>query len=219
MVLEYDLIVLASGKPRRESAMTEITPVPSRFKWILPLCAALVVVAIYLAMALWAMDAEFFASVLLIAPALILVSIALIGYALIVRKGRQDRLTLLSTVAALWVTAVAMFLLAGKYDFAIRTTVRWLIWSRDYKAEVLAQPRSINGDFKHVEWDGWGFPGAGDTTVYLVFDPSDSLSAAAKNHQTGKFDGIPCAVPRVNRLENRWYTVLFYTDEDWNHCD
>lgn len=219
MVLEYDLIVFASGKPRRELAMTETTPVPSRFNWILPLCAALVVVAIYLAMALWAMDAEFFASFLLIAPALVLVSTALIGYALIARKGRQNRLTLLSTVAALWVTAVAMFLLAGKYDFAIRTTTRWLIWSRDYKAEVLTQPRSINGDFKHVEWDGWGFAGAGDTTVYLVFDPSDSLSAAAKNHQAGKFDGIPCPVPAVNQLENHWYTVLFYTDEDWNHCD
>lgn len=199
--------------------MTETTPEPSRFNWMLPLCAALVVVAVYLAMALWAVDAKFFASVLLIAPALILVSVALIVYALIVRENRQKCVTLLSTVAALWVTAAAMFLLAGEYDFAIRTTARWLIWSRDYKAEVLAQPRSINGDFKHVEWDGWGFAGAGDTTVYLVFDPSDSLSAAAKSHRTGKFDGIPCAVPAVNRLENHWYTVLFYADEDWNHCD
>ena len=199
--------------------MTETTPEPRRFTWILPLCAALVVVAVYLAMALWAVDAEFFASVLFIAPALILVSIALIVYARIVRKNRQNCLMLLSTVAALWVTAIAMSLLAGKYGFAIRTTARWLIWSRDYKAEVLAQPRSINGDFKHVEWDGWGFAGAGDTTVYLVFDPSDSLSAAAKSHRTGKFDGIPCAVPAVNRLENHWYTILFYTDEDWNHCD
>ena len=60
-------------------------------------------VAVYLAMASWAMDAEFFASVLLIAPVLILVGIALIVYALIVRKGRENRLTLLSTVAALWV--------------------------------------------------------------------------------------------------------------------
>lgn len=58
----------------REFVMTESTPEPSRFNWILPVCAALVVVAVYLAMALWAMDAEFFASVLLIAPALILVS-------------------------------------------------------------------------------------------------------------------------------------------------
>ena len=199
--------------------MTETTPEPNRFNWKLPLCAASVVVAIYLAMALWAMDAEFFASVLLIAPALILVSIGLIGYALIVRKGRQNRVTLLSTVAALWVTAVAMFLLVGKYDFAIRTTARWLIWSRDYKAEVFVQPRSINGAFKHIKWDSWGIVPAGFTTVYLVFDPSDSLSAAANSRRAGKFDGIPCAVPAVNRLEDHWYTVLFYTDEDWNHCN
>lgn len=199
--------------------MTETTPEPSRFNWMLPLIAALVVVAVYLAMAFWAMDAEFFASVLLVAPALILISIALVAYAVIARTGRQNRRTLLSTVAALWVTAVAMLLLVGKYDFAMRTTARWLIWSRDYKAEVLAQPRSINGDLKHIEWDSWGIVPSGFTTAYLVFDPSDSLSSAAISRQAGKFDGIPCAVPALNRLENQWYTVVFYTDEDWNHCN
>jgi hypothetical protein len=71
------------------------------------------------------------------------------------------------------------------------------------------------GELKHVEWDGWGFPGAGNTDVYLVFDPSDSLAAAAKKHQPGKFDGIPGRVPRVSCLESRWYAVLFYTDERW----
>jgi hypothetical protein len=50
---------------------------------------------------------------------------------------------------------------------------------------------------------------------YLVFDPGDSLSAAAASHQPGKFNGIPCEVYRVRRLESHWYTVLFYTDEDW----
>ena len=199
--------------------MTETTPEPSRFNWMLPLCAALAVVVVYLTMALWAEDADLFASVLLIAPALILIGIALIAYALIVRKNRQKRLTLFSTVAALWVTAVAMFFLVEKYDFTIRTTARWLIWSHGYKAAVLAQPRSINGDFKHVQWDSWGIVPAGFTTVYLVFDPSDSLSTAAKSGRPGKFDGIPCAVPEVNQLEKSWYTVMFYTDDNWSHCD
>jgi len=32
---------------------------------------------------------------------------------------------------------------------------RWLVWSRSYKAEVLAQPDSANKELKHIEWDGW----------------------------------------------------------------
>jgi hypothetical protein len=100
----------------------------------------------------------------------------------------------------------------------VRTTGRWLIGSKRYKAEVLAQPKSAIDELKHVEWDGWGFAGSGDTVVYLVFDPHDSLSIAAKSSSPGKFSGISCEVPDVHRLEDHWYTVLFYTDTDWNHC-
>ena len=101
----------------------------------------------------------------------------------------------------------------------LRTTTRWLLWSNDYKAKVLAQPDSANGLLKHIEWDGWGFPGAGDTVVYLVFDPNDSLSTVARSHSSGKFSGIPCKVYQVRRLESHYYSVLFYTDTDWAHCN
>jgi len=99
----------------------------------------------------------------------------------------------------------------------VRTTGRWVIHSKTYKANVLAQANPTNEGLKHIEWDGWGFAGS-DTTVYLVFDPHDSLAMAAKSGQPGKFDGIPCEVPAVQRLEDHWYTVLFYTDTDWSHC-
>ena len=69
-----------------------------------------------------------------------------------------------------------------------------------------------------MEWDGWGFVGM-DTTVYLVFDPTDSLSSAAATHQSGKFVGIPCKVPKVSRLENQWYAVTFYTNQYWDGCN
>jgi hypothetical protein len=72
---------------------------------------------------------------------------------------------------------------------------------------------------KHIEWDAWGFPGAGYTTVYLVFDPNDSLSAAAKNDSNGKFSGIPCGVSPVHKLESHYYSVILYTDTDWSHCN
>ena len=57
--------------------------------------------------------------------------------------------------------------------------------------------------------------GAGDTTVYLVFDSTDSLSVAAANHGPGKFNGTPCEVAQVGQLESNWYTVQFCTDEFW----
>lgn len=70
---------------------------------------------------------------------------------------------------------------------------------------------------KHVEWDGWGGFGIGDKVVYLVFDPNDSLAAAARTGTPGKFAGIPCEVWRVRHLEIQWYAVFFYKDTDWEH--
>jgi hypothetical protein len=97
--------------------------------------------------------------------------------------------------------------------YTIRSAVRWFAWSHNYKAEVLSQP-SLNTELKHIEWDGWGWTGQ-DTTVYLVFDPAESLSTAAREHRPGKLNGIPCEVPVVDRLEKNWYTVQFYTNEWW----
>jgi hypothetical protein len=89
----------------------------------------------------------------------------------------------------------------------IRTSFRWLIFSRQYKRQVLAQGAPTNADLKHVDWDGWGFAGIG-TSVYLVFDPNDSLPAA-ENKPPGKFGISECEglVPIVHRLERHWYTV------------
>jgi len=99
-----------------------------------------------------------------------------------------------------------------------RTVCRWIVHKNAYKAKVLAQPTSRDGRLKHVEWDGWGFAGSGDTVVYLVFDPNNSLASAMTVPSPGKFRGIPCQVLRVRRLESQWYTVLFYTGTDWEHC-
>jgi hypothetical protein len=123
--------------------------------------------------------------------------------------------------AVLLVTSILFILVAIgggvliKNYSVVHDDARWFLWSQDYKAKVLAQEGSSNGEFKHIEWDGWGFPGAGDTTIFLVYDPKDSLWVAARGHQPGKFDSIPCEVPLVHRLESQWYTVRFYTEEYW----
>ncbi|WP_353068915.1 hypothetical protein RBB75_18230 [Tunturibacter empetritectus] len=129
----------------------------------------------------------------------------------------KKRLTAGAAIAIMIVCCVTTWVVLKKRN-EIRTNTRWFFGSKRYKAQVLATGATNDGQLKHMEWDGWGFPGAGDTVVYLVFDPSDSLSTGARGNSHGKFAGIPCEVPLVNRLEDHWYTVLFYTDTDWHHC-
>ncbi len=129
---------------------------------------------------------------------------------------RKQTLRLVSAMGTLSIAASLVITAVVAWQFySIRSTTKWFMWSQRYKSEVLAQSGGTAGELKHIEWDGWGFPGAGDTTVYLVYNPTDSLSVAAKSHQPGKFVGIPCEVPRVSRLESQWYAVRFYTDEWW----
>jgi hypothetical protein len=86
-------------------------------------------------------------------------------------------------VATFWASSVLLFV----YNIQIRTFTRWFLWSGRYKNKVLAQPASVNGALKHIE----------DFSVFLVFDPADSLSAPAKSRQSGKLNGIPCEVSSV----------------------
>lgn len=111
-------------------------------------------------------------------------------------------------VAGLLVILIAVAVAWNFYS--IRTPIRWFLWSDTYKSEVMG----AKGELKHSEWDGWGFAGV-DTNVYLVFDPADSLAAAAEKNNPGKLQGLPCEVCLVKRLESHWYTVQFYTGEFW----
>ena len=125
-------------------------------------------------------------------------------------KNRSNkRVRLCAGLGALFVVAMAI---AWNF-YTVRSASRWLAWSARYKAEVLANP-TVKGELQHIEWDGWGWAGQ-DTSVYLVFDPTDSLSAAARNNRPGKFYGIPCEVPVVDQMERNWYAVQFYTNEAW----
>ena len=189
----------------------------SPFRLRLPYIAALLAFVVFFSLAVCQSDTALFTYLFLVGPILVSVSLSLIAF-ITMGKGRPKRLTLLSALAIIWVITPILFIVHLNYHFAIRTTARWLLWSRDYKESVLAQPASANGDLKHVEWDGWGW-GGNDTVVFLVFDPSDSLSAAALNHQPGKYPGIPCEVPYVSRLESRWYIVPYYTGLNWGECE
>lgn len=116
----------------------------------------------------------------------------------------------------LMVVLVAGIPVAYWMSESARTTIRWLALSWHYKNEVAALPAPQGPYLKHIEWDTWGGFGAGETTMYLVADPRNTLSAILA--VPGKVEGIPCKVPEVRRLENGWYTVLFYTDTGWEDC-
>ena len=127
---------------------------------------------------------------------------------------RQRYKTAFLLAALSCIAVVTLWWVVFGQHSVLGSTAKWLARSHQYKAEVLAQPESTYGELKHVEWDGWGWAGQ-DTTVYLAFDPTDSLLPAASSHQPGKYNGIPREVFRVRRLESHWYTVQFYTNQDW----
>lgn len=140
-----------------------------------------------------------------------IISVILLAVA-ICKSGRR-RLEILSMLVMYCAVSWGLFMNSTELHW----TTRWLFWSKDYKARVLSQPTTEDGELRHIEWDSWGFAGS-DTEAYLVFDPKDSLLIAAKSGSAGQFSGIPCKVVRVRRLESHYYTVLFYTDTDWNDC-
>ena len=113
--------------------------------------------------------------------------------------------------------AVALYVIAS-FNEAFYSRVKWMLLSHAYQHKLSALPASSAGEFRHIEWDGWGFPGAGNTVVYLVYDPSNSLQVAATSQHPGKSRGLPCEVYSVNRLQSGYYIVQFYTDTDWQHC-
>jgi hypothetical protein len=137
--------------------------------------------------------------VFLVIPALLVFGVGILIYAAF-----HKNLRVASMLLIFW-AASAFFLL---HSTDIRTAFRWLLWSREYKRQVVAQTDSPNGDFKHIEWDGWGFAGMG-SSVFLVFDPSDRLRATERSYQPRKAvisecEGIESV---VHRLENHWFIV------------
>jgi hypothetical protein len=186
----------------------ETTSQEARFNWRLPLYAAAGTSFLFLPFVLSSADFGGLVYVFVAAP---IVSLVLIGFA--IRKKGHHRLSVLSMLVVYWAVSVA---LVENYS-AVRDATRWFLWSKAFQAQVLVQPVADNGGLRHTVWDSWGFAGE-NTVVYLVFDPDDSLKALPRNRPPGRIRGIPCAVPRIRRLQSHWYAVMFYTDTDWQHC-
>ncbi len=151
------------------------------------------------------------------APALAL-TFTLLLLGAIVNKNRRTLLWIAGAIVVFFATSAALIAFQRDDPKCIRSTVRWIFESRYYKAEVLRQKQPSTAELKHVEWDGWGFAGIGNTIMYLVYNPTDSLLDASRMRKCDVIPGIPCPVDRVHRLETHWYTVLFPTDSSWTGC-
>jgi hypothetical protein len=181
------------------------------YDWRLPLAALLATPVLFLILAVFQPESLIYGFFVVPIISIFLLVLAVISA---IAKKKRRCLAILSMLVIFGVLSVPLI----KNYLEVRSSTRWLIWSNDFKAKVAAQPTSANGDLKHIDWDGWGWGGE-NTEVYLVFDPTDSLSAAAESHQPGKFSGLPCKVDRVFRLEPNWYAAQFYTGTDWDHCN
>lgn len=181
-----------------------------RFNWWLPFYAAIGALILFVPIMIYGNDIEEMSYIFVAAPI-----ISFIVFVVVIYKRGRRRLAVLSMLVVYCAVSWGLF----KNSRELHWTTRWLLRSKEYKAKILAQPNPVAGELRHIEWDAWGFAGVGDTDAYLVFDPNDSLSPAAKSHSSGKFSGIPCKVYRIDRLESHYYAVLFYTDTNWGECN
>ena len=180
--------------------------------WWLPLAAVITSAGVFLfLMVRSANDSVLF--IVLIAPIVCFIVLLSLLVAAILKRPRLCLSLLLALVGF-----VAISWSLERNEETLRPFIRWHLWSRHYKTELMTQPNPTDGNLKHMEWDAWGFVPSGFNVTYLVFDASDSLATAASARVPGRFGGIPCAVPRVFRLEKQWYGVRFYTNEDWRNC-
>lgn len=184
------------------------------FNWRLPIYAITAASVLLLLLFVWSADADLL-YILIVAPIVCLVSFGLIIAAAVRRKFRRSLRMLLMLTLFLLISGTLLM-----SEAALRPRLRWFLFARNYKAQVIAQPIPVNGELKHVEWDGWGGVPVGDWTAYVVFDPSDILSEAAKSNSSGReFKGIPCDVDDIRRLESHWYSVTLSMNEFWgNNC-
>jgi hypothetical protein len=144
---------------------------------------------------------------------LLLATFAL-GIGVVVRRLWKKRSTswqLLFAVAVFWAVSVSMFLSM----YSLRPWARWVIASEKYKTLVLQQKPDRGSGLRHMEWDGWGWAGM-DTSVELVYDPTDSLTREIRQNPKGRFADLALKTAKVQRLGQNWYSLTLFTSETWD---
>ncbi len=136
-----------------------------------------------------------------------------VAVVLLIRALLRNRLTRFGTLLSYCVVTLIMV----KSTIFWRAHGRWLLFGGEYKRAVLAQPQPLAGDLRHLEWDDWGLAGSG-TSAYLVFDPEDTLISRLRESKDGRINQYLCGASAINRLQAKWYSVVFYTNQFWEAC-
>jgi hypothetical protein len=142
----------------------------------------------------------------------VVLAVAIIARRLAIKRWTNWRLFV--TVAAFLAVSVSMFL-STEY---LRPWARWVIASGKYQNLVLQQKPDRGSGLRHLEWDGWGWAGM-DTSVQLVYDPTDSLGRELKQNPNGRFAEVALKTAKVQRLGKNWYSLTLYTNEPWDSDD
>jgi hypothetical protein len=116
-----------------------------RFNWRFPIYAAVSASLVFLALVIWSYDFGDLFYLFVIVP---IASIVLIIS--VFRSRGHRRLSVLSMLIIFWVISWGMI----RHTYDLRTMGRWVLWSSEYKAQVLAQP--VNDGLRHAEWMAGG---------------------------------------------------------------
>jgi hypothetical protein len=112
--------------------------------------------------------------------------------------------------------AVLFFLSISAWMFFstthLRPWARWLVASGKYTNLVLKQEPDTQTGLRWIEWDGWGWAGM-DTSVELVYDPTDTLAHEIRHNPKGRFAEVAEKTQFVQRLGRGWYSLTLYTSE------
>ncbi len=58
-----------------------------------------------------------------------------------------------------------------------------------------------------------------DTSVQLVYDPTDSLARELRLNPKGRFAEVALRTANAQRLGKNWYSLTLFTNETWDSDD
>jgi hypothetical protein len=180
--------------------------------WRFPTLGAVAAIFLLLLLFLFTRDPALW-FLFLVMPCLALLLLVLLVLLMFRRTRGLAANLLVGTLLLVGITTIGW-----RFQATLRPKLRWSIYSQTFKRQVLAQPSNPSGDFKHIEWDGWGGGPVGDWSVYVVFDPTDSLNAEAGHKNPGRIRGIPCEAENIQKLEPHWYSVTLM-NAWWERCE
>lgn len=111
-------------------------------------------------------------------------------------------------VLGFWGISAPMFLSTEH----LRPWARWLVSSQQYTSLVMKQQPDPQTGLRYAEWDGWGWAGM-DTSVELVYDPTDTLGREVKDNPEGRFAELAEKTAFVQRLGPGWYSLTLYSGD------